>query len=345
MLKKQKILIVRLSAIGDVIHSLPILHSLKTSNPDAFIGWVVEDKAADIIINNPLIDRVHVMPKKLWKKRGMSLKNVIEFIKFIKEIKDEKYTIAIDLQELFKSGVISFLSGAKRRIAHSGAREFADIFANEKLPYHDNFDINKPIIERYLEPATYLGAKTNEVRFFLPPTKEETVIYVDELLKNIDKNKKNIVFSPATIWPSKHWKEKYWSELLDMTADKYNIIFTGSTNDIALINRIKSNATKDNSFVIAGKTNIEQLIEVFNRTDIVIAPDTGPAHIANAVEKPVIICIFGSTSFKRSGPYGNKHFSLSAKLDCQPCFKRLCPRKTNKMECVNKITPEEVFNI
>jgi len=112
-----------------------------------------------------------------------------------------------------------------------------------------------------------------------------------------------------------------------------------------LIERITSAAKTDRFIVAAGQTNIEQLIEIFNRTEIVIAPDTGPAHIANATEKPVVICIFGSTSHKRSGPYGAKHFSISANIECQPCFKRLCPRNNNNMECVHKITPDEIYSI
>lgn len=345
MKKQEKILIVRLSAIGDVVHSLPALHSIKKKYPEAFIGWAVEDKASDIIVNNPLVDKAHVMPKKTWKKRGFSLKNTIEFWAYIKEIRKENYTIAIDIQELFKSGWISFLSGAPRRIAHDKAREFAHIFANDKLPAHNTFDPDKPIIERYLEPAAHLGADVNDVRFSLPPATEEVKLYIDKLLDGVDKSKPTIVFSPATIWPSKHWVEEYWSQLLDLVSNKYNVLFTGAPNDLDLINRIVNGAKTENYKILAGKTNIEQLIEVFRRADIVIAPDTGPAHIANAAENPKIICIFGSTSYKRSGPYGKQHESVSAQLDCQPCFKRNCPREKDKMECVYKIKPAKILSI
>ena len=344
MNNRLKILIVRLSAIGDVIHSLPALYALRKKFPEAFIGWVVEEGAAEILIGNPLIDKVYVLPKKKWKAQGMSLKTLREFNGFIESLRAEKFDIAIDLQELFKSGLITFLSGAKRRIAHAGTREFAEIFVNEKLPYHDIFDPDKPIIERYLESAAYLGASTDEIKFSLPPVSAETRNYIDNLLINIDKSKPIIVFSPATIWATKHWLEEYWRELLDKLSPENNIIFAGSMRDNDLINRITTGSPA-NYLSLAGKTTISQLIELFNRTDILIAPDTGPAHIANATGKPLIITIFGSTGYKISAPYGERHEALSEKLICQPCFRRQCPRKDIKMECMKKITPDKVLNI
>lgn len=343
MNKTKKILIVRLSAIGDVVHSTPILHCLRKKFPDAFIAWAVEDNASDILINNPLIDEVFVFPKRKWKKRGFNIKNLFEFISIIKKIRKENFDIAIDLQELFKSGIITFLSGAKRRIAHSGTREFASIFVNEKLQAHDNFDPHKLIIERYLEPAAYLGAPVDEIKFTLPPVNEETKIYIDGLLENTDKNKEIVIFSPSTIWTSKHWTEEYWAELLDKLAPEYNVIFTGTEKDKELIERITSKSATSDYLSLAGKTNLFQLIELFNRAKYLIAPDTGPAHIANATQVPSIIMIFGSTGFKRTPPFGEKHRALSAELTCQPCFKRKCPKTANYMECMKKITPDKII--
>jgi len=345
MQTRQKILIVRLSAIGDVVHSLPVLHALKKADPGVFLGWAVEEKAAGLIVGNPLVDRVHVMPSTAWKKRGLSWKNVAEFIAFVREIRDERYAISIDLQELFRSGAISFLSGAGRRIAHEGAREFADIFANEKLPFHDTFDPDKPIVERYLEPAAYLGAAVDEVKFSLPPASKGTREYVDELLMDTDGSKKTVVLSPATTWESKHWAEGYWSELLGKIADRCNVIFTGTQDDLDLIGRITAAARTARYLIVAGRTSLEQLTEVFRRADVVVAPDSGPAHIASATGIPAVICIFGSTAYKRSGPRGTKHFSMSAGIDCQPCFKRSCPRRNDKMACVRRMTPGDILSI
>lgn len=343
MQKPQKILIVRLSAIGDVVHSLPTLHALKLAFPNSEIGWAVEDRAADILIDNPLVDKVFVFPKSRWKKCGFFLDNLFEFWEIISEIRKEEYDVAIDLQELFKSGIVSFLSGAKRRVAHRGAREFADIFANEKLPAHDNFDSEKLIIERYLEPAKYLGAKADEIKFSLPPSSSETIKKIDSLTSKLIFGKEIVVFSPATIWSSKHWKEEYWAELLNRLSGRYNVIFVGTEKDNVLIDRITTLAADDNYFNFAGKTTIPELIELFNRTKYVIAPDTGPAHIANATQKPSVIMLFGSTGVRRTPPIGAKHSALAADMLCQPCFRRNCPRKDGFMECMQILTPDMVL--
>lgn len=342
---KLKILIVRLSAIGDVIHSIPVAYALRRKFPNAHIGWLVEDKAEEILVNNPLLNKVYVLPKKKWKSQGLTLKTLREFTEFISEIRKENYDIAIDLQELFKSGLLTYLSGAKRRIAHEKTREFADIFVNEKLKAHDIFDPNRMVIERYLEAAAYLGAPIDEVKFSLPVVSQEVKSYVDELLKDIDKDKPIVIFAPATTWQSKHWLEEYWSELLDKVTPDNNVIFTGADADKSLIDRITSMARTRNYLSLAGKTNLYELIELFNRSDIVIAPDTGPAYIANATEKPAIIMISGSTSHKRTCPYGEKHTAIAAGLSCQPCHKKRCYRKTLQMECMSKITPETILAI
>jgi len=333
MKNKPKILIVRLSAIGDVVHSLPVLHSLRGKFPDSHIAWAVEERCSDLLVNNPLVDKVYLFPRKKWNRKTWQL---------IQEIRKEKYDIAIDLQELFKSGIITFFSGAKTRIAHAGTREFAEFFVNKKLPSHDTFDPEKLIIERYLEAAACLGAPVDEIKFTLPPVSEEVKNKVDMLLAGIDKE--IIVFSPATIWPTKHWPEKYWAQLLEKLSESHKVVFIGANSDKELINRMISHAGTRDWLNLAGKTTLLELVEIFNRAKYVIAPDTGPAHIANATQIPSVIMIFGPTGVRRTPPVGEKHFAISTNLPCQPCFKRKCPRKDFPNECMEKITPEVIID-
>lgn len=331
MKTRLKILIVRLSAIGDVVHSLPILHALRKKFPDAYIAWAVEKRCSDLLINNPLLDKIYLFPRKKWNKESLEL---------VKEIRKENFDIAIDMQELLKSGLITFLSGAKRRIAHAGTRELAHLFVNEKLKAHDNFDPNKLIIERYLEPAAHLGAPVDEVVFPLPPLDNSIKNKVNKLLTAV--NKEIIIFSPATIWPTKHWLESYWAQLLDKLQGKYSVVFIGSEKDNELINRITAQANTNNYLNLAGKTSLLELVEVFNRAKYVIAPDTGPAHIANATQMPSVIMLFGPTGVNRTPPYGEKHSALAVNLPCQPCFERKCPRKDCPNECMKLLTPDMV---
>jgi len=341
-----KILIVRLSAIGDVVHSLPVLYALRKRYPNAFIGWVVEDKAADLVLGNPLIDKVYVLPKNKWKKQGLNLGTVKEFCSFLCEVRKEKFDVAIDLQELFKSAIITFLSGAKRRIAHAKTREFAHLFVNEKLHPYPLLDPDRMVISRNMDAAVYLGASADEIKFPLPPVNSSIKNKINSLTKDLNPNKPIIVFCPATIWPSKHWIDEYWSILLDNLALKANIIFTGAVTDVGLIDKIVSGANNNQHLSLVGKLGLMELVELFNRADIVIAPDTGPAHIAAATEKPFVIGIYGSTSYKRTTVYGEKHILLYSQINCYPCHKKTCPqKKNNNMECMKKITPEKILEV
>ena len=138
---KQKILIIRRSALGDTIHTLPLAKSLREKYPDAQIDWIVEDKAEKFITNNPLLDKVYVIHKKTGGFK--------EFKALIKQIRAEKYDIAIDTQQLLKSGIILGLSGAKRKIALSDGREFSGIFANEIIKTdRKQFDVNYHVVKK-----------------------------------------------------------------------------------------------------------------------------------------------------------------------------------------------------
>ena len=343
MSKKLKILIVKLSAIGDVVHAIPVAYSLRKKFPDAYLSWLVEDRASELIIDNPLIYRVFVLPKQKWKSNKFRLNDIKEFFELVSQLRQEGFDIAIDLQELFKSGLMTYLSGAKRRIAHANTREFADIFINEKLKAHDTLDPERFIIDRYLDAARYLNAPDDEIKFCLPPVNNHTKDYINTLLKGLDSNLPVVVLSPSTTWFSKHWIGEYWSQLIDMLAPKTNIVFVGSSQDEELINRITSGAQTRRYLSLAGKTSLLELAEIFRRANVVVSPDSGPAYIANATEKPAVIVISGSTSSRRTRPHGENTIALSADIQCQPCHKKYCRRKDSPMECMKKLTPDIIF--
>ena len=115
--KIKKILIIRLSAIGDTIHTLPFLNALRRNFPDAQIHWVVEDKAEFFVKQAKNVDKVYVIPKREWKKEKNIFKKLNSFCKLTDQLRREKYDIAIDVQQLLKSGIILGLCGAKRKIS------------------------------------------------------------------------------------------------------------------------------------------------------------------------------------------------------------------------------------
>ncbi len=342
----KKILILRLSAIGDTIHTLPLAYVIKKTYPECKIGWVVEDKAQLFINGNPLIDKCYVVPKKTWKSRGFAFQNLKEFKQIIDDINSENYDMVIDTQQLFKTASILPFLKIKRKIALSGGREFAPLFVNERVKAsHHLFDPDYHVVNRNLELATYLGVDTSEIKMVLKDASEEIKEKVSQLFAGLDSTKKTVVLSPATTWENKHWDEQGWVETAEWLKDKANIVFTGTDQDLPLIERIIDGSKAFGALVVAGKTNLEELAEVFRRSDLVISPDSGSAHIAWAVSMPQLVTIFTSTAEKRSGPFGEKCHILASDLDCHPCLKRKCRRKNDKELCRFQIKSESLINL
>lgn len=345
----KKVLILRLSALGDTIHTLPLAYAIKKTYPDCKIGWVVEDKAQLFIKNNPLIDNCYVIPKREWKKRGFAPISILkDFKKIIDNINAENYDAVLDTQQLLKSSIILPFLNIKRKITLTGGREGYSLFSNEIYKEsHSLFDPDYHVVNRNLELAQYIGADNSEIKFVLKESTEETKEKITKLLSNLDNNKQTVICSPATTWDNKHWKESHWSEVITYLKNKVNIIFTGTEIDKALIERILQNSTctQEDVTILAGKTNLEELAELFKRGDVVISPDSGSAHIAWAIEKPIIITLFSATAERRSAPFGKNCYVLAPKLECRPCLKRNCKLKNNKNKCCELIKPKDLINL
>jgi lipopolysaccharide heptosyltransferase I len=322
-----KILIVRLSAIGDVIQGIPCLVALKESFPEWEISWLVEENSAPVLQGHPYLSKLFII-RKDWrkKKNGISPADVVagaeNFWEVRRALRREKFDVAIDLQGLFKSGLWSWLSGAPRRIGHNKTRELAHYFLTEFAGDRPTFDPSFPLIQRYLEPAKILGAKTERPHYVLPLSTKEIIAEADQLLMSSQSLPK-IAFCPWSAWPSKNWPIEHWRKLSEALSKNFQIIILGSESDREQANQIA--AGNSQVLNLAGKTNLSALAETFRRCQLVVGPDTGPVHLANATGVPKILMLFGSTSWKRSGPLGEKHRSLSTELSCQPCFERICP--------------------
>lgn len=343
----KKILIIRLSALGDTIHTLPMALAIKKQYPDAQIDWVVEDKASKFIINNPLITNVYELPKKRWSRNKNKAANLIEFIQIIKRIRKEKYDIALDPQQLFKSGIILGLSGAKRRITLDGGRECSFLFANEIIKTGKKpFDINYHVVKRNLDIARYLGCKELKAEFVIPDFKESVSPNIKNIIKNLDDSEKTVVIAPATTWYNKHWTKNGWQDVINNLKDKYNILITASEKEKELIYKILFGAENNgNIYDLSGMTSLGDLVYIYKHSDMVISPDSGSAHVAWAAGAQSIITLFFATSEKRTAPYGDKYFSISPNIKCHPCMKRKCQNRAFPLDCVYKITPDQIINI
>lgn len=331
---KQKVLIIRLSAMGDVIFTIPLANVLKDNGYN--VTWLVSEKGYQLVKNNPCVDKVILAPIEKWKKLHTPFKNFLEYISILKQIRNEKYDIALDIQLILKSLLWTLFCGAKRRIVAKNARELSILGGNEIIPA-TRVGNNPHAVKSYLKYAEYLGLNTDNIKVSLPQTSKETKEKISELLQPIE-NKPFILVAPATTWTTKHWNKDNWKTLIPKLSEKYTLVFTGTEKDKELISYI----SEDKYLNLAGKTNLEELQELLSRAELVISMDSGTTHLAWATQKPKIVSIFCSTPETLYAPIGDKYISVSAKEHCSPCHRKRCPKGTN--ECTNYPTIDEVYN-
>ena len=334
------ILFIKLSAIGDVVQTLPALEAIKKIYPDSAITWVVEDAAAGILDSHPLISRLLVSRRKTWLRM---LKNPLTFSqgitgisRFVRELRDTKYDIAIDFQGLFKSGLLIGLARAARKIGYDRTRELSHLFLNERLPA---YDIEKHALERYLDVARYLGAKDASSACSLPVDRER--VFMAGRLEGVKLHDRPlVVVNPVARWKTKLWPERNFAELADRLVAEKNavVIFTGSPEDRAVTDRILA-LMREKALNWAGDTTLKELAALAALSDLFITTDTGPMHLAAAAGARVL-ALFGPTAPWRTGPYGPSHVVLRAGTECSPCFQRKCDRD---IECMEGITVEDVM--
>lgn len=330
------ILIVKLSAIGDVIHVLPSLSVLREHYPDAHITWVVEEAAADVIKNHPYLDEVLISRRKKWSQdfRGGQFRSVLqEMSSFIKKLRQRRYDLVIDFHGLFKSSVIVFLSRGKRKLGYDSMQELSGLFLNEKIPE----DLNKHAVDRYLDFPRYLGAKTEGAKSVLPRN-DAAEARVSMLLGKYNlEDKKFIAVNPVALWETKLWNDEKFARLADFIKDQLSlkVVFTGSEEEP--LTKITGLMTTE-GINLGGQTSLSELASLYKRALMVISTDSGPMHLAAAVGTPVI-ALFGPTDPNRTGPYGAGHTVIRNEMECSPCFLKQCPAA----KCMENITPEQVF--
>ncbi len=339
-----KILIVKLSAIGDVIHTLPSLNAIKRHYPDAHITWLIEEAASSLIVEHEALYRVIISKRKKWVKGifGSScLKNIKETYQFLKELRDTKYDLIIDFQGLLKSATLIALARGKRKTGFDKGMEhmeYSYIFLNERIP---PVNMDNHALLRNLMLINALGIKSKEIEYKLPVSFYTHKI-TDELLERhgIKDARLLVAINPVAKWITKLWDNRKFALLADRLIEKYNasVIFTGSQSDRSTIDNILSGMSYG-AVNLAGETTLKTLAALYEKTKFLISTDTGPMHMAAAIDTPVI-ALFGPTAPWRTGPFGAKHKILRSGPYCSPCFKRHCSTK----DCMNQISVEQVMD-
>jgi len=343
--KPQSILIVKLSAIGDVVQTFPMLEALKREYPQAQIDWVVEEEASDLLVGHPALNRVLVSHRKSWQKnlfrKGQFWSTLREMGKFIRDFRSGEYDWVIDNHGIFKSGLLVALSRGRRKIGFQRSPGIADegnyLFTNER---YKPLSIERHALERYLDLISQVGVPVDKPMLTFPVPAESRRRAERILHHHGFSPSPLVVIHPMAKWPTKQWPSENFARLAEAFVQKGgSVAFTGGWEDAAPVQEIhRQIKTPQKVLNLVGQTSLKELAGLFSLSDLVLTTDTGPMHLAVAVKAP-LIALFGPTAPWRTGPYGNNHLILRKPLTCSPCFKKKCAT----IECMKSLSVEEVL--
>jgi len=336
---EKRILIVKMSAIGDVVHTIPAARAIKTAYPDSYLGWVIEDWAAPIIEGNPDIDAIFKVPKTAWKRSRSFFGKLADILALRRQLRQHRFEIAFDFQGLTKSGFAARLSGAKTRIGFGdeNSREVNFLFLNKRLKVPPE---KVHVVDKNLHLLTAIGIDGARAAFTLPFDDGDDRPVREFLEKRGLEEKNFAVINPGAGWITKRWENDRFGAVARYLHERRHlrsVLTWAGDKEKRMVDEIF--AAAGGAAVIAPSTNLKELAALLSKAAIFIGCDTGPTHMAACFDIPVV-ALFGAAGAARNGPYSARAVSIQKALPCSPCWKRRdCPRE---VQCMKDITVREV---
>ncbi len=335
----ESILIVKLSSIGDVIHSLPVASALRRRFPQARICWLVSKKAREIVSGHPHLDKVIVVGGN-GEDGDMPIYDIEHPFLAARTLRAIGFDVALDLQGLLRSSLFSFLSGARVRVGYRSVKEAAFLFSNVRAisPARDQH-----VVDGYLRFAELLGASVRPVEFCIATTEAQEE-RVNALLAEagVSPADRLVVIAPGSSWRAKTWPAERLAVVADHIAGRHGCqpVIVGSKADITHARTILAHSRSPIAD-LTGKTTLKELAVLFRRSIALVGNDSGPTHLAAAVGIPAV-AIYGPTDARLLGPYGNQHITLVAAVNCRPCRRRSLAERCHHLRCLTEISPSRV---
>jgi len=295
-----RILIIKLSSLGDLFHALPTVHNLK-HGLNATVDWVTTTAYVDLVRCFDDVDRVIAFPRTQFRQNYRAFRDAL---------RAEQYDMIIDLQGLLKSALVGRLACGRRRIGPSFHREGSRLFYSSVAGKRDR---TRHAVVENLDIIQHLGLDELSPAFPITfPAWTEDI------------RQPRIAISPASRWQSKNWPLDRFIEVAKelQAKDHASIVLLGGPDDVEACNQIEA-VLEAPCHNMAGKTSLPEMGGILESMDLLIANDSGPVHMAAAVGTPTAV-IFGPTNPERCGPFGEGHRVLETTYPCRPCHRRTC---------------------
>lgn len=350
-----RILIIRLSALGDILHALPVLAAIRRARPNAHMGWIVQDGGADLLQGHPMLDRVHVIPRRAMKKMGIGEK-LGTLRRLRSELRAEQYEIAIDLQGLAKSAIWGWLSGAPVRVGFAGedARELSGLMYNRAVsPPHEA----RHVIQKNLSLLRALEIHDSQVEFPIHFS-DATRIRAREIWGELDSGAPRVMINPGAGWVTKQWTAARYGELAGQLFKDHGarvVIAWGPGEEPLVREALAAVGTGVLDFTARAvpsapgvyalpATSFVELGAAIAQSHLFVAGDTGPLHFAAALGVPTL-AIFGASDPARNGPWGERTRVIQlSDPKCIPCWKTKCTW-SEPLACLKGIHVGEVSKL
>ena len=337
-LEHARILVVRLSAIGDVLHATTVVHNLKLRYPACHVTWLVSPPASSLLAGNPDIDRLLVWDRRRVDQEfgRLHLRRAWRYLREAKRLLSPyTFDVALDIQGLFLTGLLSKLSHAPRRIGIHERHEGNPLFMTELAP--STTEQHK--IRRYMTALQPLGIHTMQPGLVLKvPDALQDFASGFWQQHGIETDRPILMVNVRTTWPDKNWPPERFGQALNGLSENIQIVFCGAAEDRRYI-EIAQQKLEHPSLSIAGETGLMELAALFRSAELLLTGDTGPLYIAEAVGLRTL-SLWGPTHPDIYGPLTPGHHFIITPHGCHSCCKTKCRHRTNA--CMHAIKPETV---
>ena len=330
-----RVLIIKMSAMGDIIHALPVAAALQEAYPHLEISWFVEAPLAPLLTGNPSLKEVISLPKY----RGKDLRSfrcLQDVGRHLRAVRRRRFDLTLDLQGLTKSATVAYASGARLRFGYHWLREVARM-VEQPIPHRPE---SVHIVDQYLDVARFLGASCDRPIFpFHIPEADSNAVEAMLCAEGLGPDTPFVALNPASARANKQWGAARYAALSDSLYQRHSLPSVLLTADTAVAEQVIA-AARHPLISLAGRTSLKQLAGVLQRSAVHVCGDTGSGHLAAALGRPVV-SIVGPTDPDRVCPYGQRANTISRRESCSSaCDWHHC--EFAHPRCLDAVTVEEV---
>ncbi|WP_422923900.1 glycosyltransferase family 9 protein [Singulisphaera sp. PoT] len=330
-LNPARICIIKPSALGDVVHALPVLNALRSRWPTARLSWVVNRGLTGLVEGHPDLDEVIPFDREQLRPTPGG---IAVTARFLAGLRKRRFDLTVDLQGLLRTGIMTAATGAPVRIGLADAREGATRFYTHRVSTEPDA---VHAVDRLLAVSEALGAETDEPRFVVAATEADR-LWARLTLASVPGPR--LVLNLGARWLTKRWPPEHFAAIGRKAVDELGagLIVVGAPEDRPLIETLRAGLGPRPFLDLCGRTTLPQLAAVAAESDVFLSNDTGPLHLAAAAGAKVV-GIYTCTSPEKTGPYGPRATAIQTGIWCAGSRLKCC----SNMECMDELTPARVW--